>query len=682
VYSRVARGMDLGRGFSGNVSVAQNGSDVLVARDDDWADSFHEELNSNASEEEQDAAAGVAASLESPRGEAPKEKLPQVDSYEEEESQNEGSPGVPNEELSALYKERFDHIRYALVNRGASPPEVFLDEGSAQYAALVWLTRDDPRRLEPESVYLGQRYGLAVLWFSTTKSGYEWHVPETFAVEGDEEDDDWEYEDDGRVDNEEYDDGDEWDDDEEVVDFEDNGDTNGQDDEDSDGTDYYEGISVNHYDETSDAAEPPPDRRLMKKNPDEWFRHDYWMGSMGVCGWEGVMCHPHENGNAHDGHNDGDVSHLELRRNNLKGLIPDELYRTLPYLKVLDLSDNGLAGTLSDELGGWAHLEALNLTSNNLAGSLPSAIDGMNSLKELRLANNLLGESIPRTMGSLTRLRHLDLSGNEIRGTIPYEVGRLAELGSLDLSRNLLVGPIPHELSELRDTLTTLDVSRNGLGGPLIAELCSIKYLETLRLDDNHFSGEVPTEIGDLVHLEELRMNNNGFRGTLPAEISYLATLDTLNIADNHFEGEFPPEWTAMAGLRELDISSNELRGEIPIFVDGMKNLRLLNMAHNGFSSTIPSELGSLYKLEHLYLDDNKFEGVVPKELGELTNMKRMALHNNYLIGQVDDYICKLANEMFLTQLSADCGGETPSLYCNCCICHDHEPMMHLIDEP
>eukprot|EP00571_Detonula_confervacea_P005143 CAMPEP_0172327828 /NCGR_PEP_ID=MMETSP1058-20130122/60032_1 /TAXON_ID=83371 /ORGANISM="Detonula confervacea, Strain CCMP 353" /LENGTH=1009 /DNA_ID=CAMNT_0013044913 /DNA_START=174 /DNA_END=3203 /DNA_ORIENTATION=- len=562
-------------------------------------------------------------------------------------AQEEDDEPKNNEAPNPFDKARFNHIRYTLINKKASPPQVFLDTQSAQFAALVWLTRDDARQLDPESVYICQRYGLAVIWFSTTKSGYEWHIPENHdAIEEDDEDD--------------GDDGDEKEDD------------NG-----------------------SNKRRRQNDRKLVKQgnDPNQWFRHDQWLSSDGICGWEGITCHPHDinaNNNAnndalqHDGNNDGDVSHVELRRNNLHGLIPEELYTTLPYLRVLDLSDNGLAGTLSDGFGSWngSSLEFLNLTSNNIAGSLTSIMGSeLSSLKELHLANNLLVESIPHSIGTLKSLRHLDLSGNSLRGTIPYEIGELNQLSTLNLSWNLLVGNFPHELSELQ-TLVTLDVGHNSLGGPMISELSRVKYLTILRLNDNHFSGELPTEIGHLVHLDELYLNNNDFRGTLPAEISNLDGLDSLNVANNYFEGEFPPEFTSMAGLQKLDISSNKLRGEIPIFIDGMSNLRSLNMAHNDFSSSIPSELGSLYKLEYLYLDDNEFENSVPNELGELSNLKKLALHNNFLVGEVDDRICKLADDLFLTQLSADCGGEIPEIVCGCCICHDHEPIVHLNDEP
>ena len=360
--------------------------------------------------------------------------------------------------------QRFDHIRYTLIKQGASIPNVFLDTKSAQYAALVWLTRDDPRKMDPESVYLSQRYGLAVLWFSTTKSGYEWHVPAEY-LGGDAEDDA---------------DGNE-------------GEENGSDEEEEE-TDKEEDILLDQP------------RKLQQNDPNKWFRHESWLSGSGICGWYGIQCFPHDNnGSNHDGNNDGDISHIELRRNNLLGLIPDELYTTFPYLKVLDLSDNGFAGALNEEkIGGWKTLETLNFTSNNIAGSIISEIGELASLKELYLANNLLEESIPHSVGSLTKLKHLDLSANSLRGTIPFEMGKLKAIGTLDLSWNMLVGPLPHEVSELQ-TLVTLDVSHNMLGGPLISELSRVTYLTELRLNNNHFSGEMPSEIGNMAHLEELQ---------------------------------------------------------------------------------------------------------------------------------------------------------------------------------
>jgi Leucine-rich repeat (LRR) protein len=511
-------------------------------------------------------------------------------------------------------QQRFDHIRYTLLDRGASKYEVFLDNSTAQHAALLWLTHDDPRQLDPESVYLEQRYGLAVLWFGTSMNGHERQtsMSQVQTVEADEE-------------------------------------------------------------ATGDGRKLSYNRSIQAvKDPNTWFRHKNWLTSEGICNWEGIQCQPHNekyNKEIMDNSmHDGDVSSIELRRNNLHGTIPDELYTTLPFVKVLDLSDNGLAGVLSTKVARCNRLETLNLTANNIAGSVVTEIGELTLLKELHLKDNLLDYSIPESIGNMSSLRHLDLSGNSIDGTIPKVIGQLSQLSILDLSWNLLFGTIPYEISNLQ-TLVKLDISHNNIAGPFIAELGYVTYLEILRLNNNHFTGEIPIEIGNLIHLNELRLNNNDFDSTLPGVINNLIELDSLNLANNHFVGTFPLEWTTLAGLQELDVSSNELMGNIPVLINNMKNLRSLNMAHNVLTGAIPSEIGKLYKLEYLYLDDNELTSTVPNELGELTELKTLTLHNNNITGSVGASICKLANELFLAQLSVDCDGELPEVTCDCCIC-------------
>ena len=76
-----------------------------------------------------------------------------------------------------------------------------------------------------------------------------------------------------------------------------------------------------------------------------------------------------------------------------------------------------------------------------------------------------------------------------------------------------------------------------------------------------------------------------------------------------------------------------------------------------------------MYKLEYIYLNDNKLVSNLPVELGELDSIKKLTLHNNNLKGTIDERVCKLAKELFLTQLTADCDGDTPELSCSCCIC-------------
>lgn len=271
--------------------------------------------------------------------------------------------------IGAGTSDRFQAIKSKLLSSEASLPSAFHDTKSAQYAALTWLANDDPRQLDATSEYLVQRYGLLVLWFATTETEYEWHVPEEYVKDN------------------------------------------------SDGN-----------------------RKLdaLANGESKWTRHESWLSELGICGWEGIKCHPNPNDgddSDHNGNSDGDVSRIEMRKNNIHGLIPSEIYRTLPRLEYADMSDNGFTGTISIEIGRLKQLQQLNFTANRIGGSLPNEIGGMSSLEVLHLAENLVGESIPEAVGSLLKLRDLDLSGNNLKGTIPYSMGVLEDLISLNLCK-------------------------------------------------------------------------------------------------------------------------------------------------------------------------------------------------------------------------------------------------------
>mmetsp|Transcript_12844 Transcript_12844/g.19887 ORF Transcript_12844/g.19887 Transcript_12844/m.19887 type:complete len:865 (+) Transcript_12844:220-2814(+) len=503
-------------------------------------------------------------------------------------------------------KERLEQIKAVILDSQVSTPTAIQDTTSAQFAALLWLVREDPRHLDPDNANLLQRYGLAVLWFSTTKNKY-YHVSgEYTSVEND----------------------------------------NG--------------------------------RHLSISDIDKWFHHDSWLSELGVCGWSGITCSTQDNGLDHVGNNDdGDVTSIDLRRNNLRGAFPSDVFRALPFLKALDLSDNALAGTISKDIGQLSGLEYFNFTANNIAGSLPDSIGDMALLKVFHMSFNQLDHTIPYSIYKLEKLRDLDLSRNSLAATIPHEIGAMKELISLNLAYNSLEGSLPHELNNMQ-SLVKLDVSYNKLQSSLPNEIGAVTYLRSLNLSHNQFAGDLPKSIGNLEHLDELHLNDNDFKGIIPTELSKLDALDVLNLSNNHFSGIFPIWLTHLFGLKELDISNNAIKGEIPQSIADMKNLRILNFARNDIIGIIPTEMGSLFKLEQIFLETNELIGGVPYQLGELTSLRKLSLHNNFLTGHVSDHLCKLSNEMFLTQFTVDCAGETAVILCECCQCHLHENIIHL----
>ena len=173
-------------------------------------------------------------------------------------------------------------------------------------------------------------------------------------------------------------------------------------------------------------------RKLTSNNGTSiWTRHENWLTDKGICQWEGVVCDSDKNASISE--SDGQVSRIQLKNNNMHGLICKEIYTTLPHLTHMDLSNNGFTGILSPDIGLWNELTYLNFTGNRLGGSIVKEIGKLSQLKVLHFANNFIGNTIPRTLADLAKLRDLDLSENELTGTIPSEIGQLEDLISLNL---------------------------------------------------------------------------------------------------------------------------------------------------------------------------------------------------------------------------------------------------------
>ncbi|KAI8622686.1 hypothetical protein BC830DRAFT_1223748 [Chytriomyces sp. MP71] len=106
-------------------------------------------------------------------------------------------------------------------------------------------------------------------------------------------------------------------------------------------------------------------------------------------------------------------------------------------LTILDLSDNGLTGSIPTSVGSFAG-DTLDLSKNSFEGTIPDAI--LNSASTVSLAENSLTGPLP-TWPKNYRTTVLDVSYNYITGMIP--VTYLSKLTDLDITSNFLYGPAP-----------------------------------------------------------------------------------------------------------------------------------------------------------------------------------------------------------------------------------------------
>ena len=129
---------------------------------------------------------------------------------------------------------------------------------------------------------------------------------------------------------------------------------------------------------------------------------------------------------------------MNFHSNLLTGPVPSSFAR-LQNLEQLWLSYNSLSGPIPPELGGPEPALPLD----------PSAPPGLASLKMLDLRENDLTGSIPAELARLQRLEDLWLGLNGLTGEVPPELGGASALGYVYLSGNGFTGCIPNEIEHV-----------------------------------------------------------------------------------------------------------------------------------------------------------------------------------------------------------------------------------------
>lgn len=171
---------------------------------------------------------------------------------------------------------------------------------------------------------------------------------------------------------------------------------------------------------------------------------------------------------------------------NWAGVICDESHGRV---KALNLSNMGLEGPISPQLGNLSFLVELDLHGNKFYGKLPQELFQLHQLKLLDLSNNNLEGELTTAIGELSNLQHLNLGSNNFIGLIPQSMlYNLSKLVHLNCSFNFFKGTIPSEIDQL-DRLKILDLRNNTLSGTIPPTITNVSSLEELHLSYNSLSG-------------------------------------------------------------------------------------------------------------------------------------------------------------------------------------------------
>jgi hypothetical protein len=170
-----------------------------------------------------------------------------------------------------------------------------------------------------------------------------------------------------------------------------------------------------------------------------WNDNTGWLTpGVNECSWTGVTCD-----------NTNTVIALEFVENGLQGSIPQEI-KLIKYLQALVLPLNSIKGSLPPALSEMSELVDLNLSGNQLTGPLPPVYGSLDMLHVLDVSGNALTGNIPPSIGSMGNLEVLNFCSNDFVGSVPSEIGALTYLRKLNLGRNgALSGTMPDSVCEL-----------------------------------------------------------------------------------------------------------------------------------------------------------------------------------------------------------------------------------------
>jgi Leucine-rich repeat (LRR) protein len=186
-----------------------------------------------------------------------------------------------------------------------------------------------------------------------------------------------------------------------------------------------------------------------------------------------------------------ELKYLYLENNRFKDTVNDEFLINTTSLVELDLSSNAMTGHgLPQHFFAYPNLKVLDLSDNQIKGTVQDVLNRKLPLEFLSLSNNSLTGTLPTTIAYLTSLRHLDLTGNHLSGDIPSTLGSMQSLTYLLLSENdSTPGPIPLFLSDLSN-LRELGLRTTNRTGSF-----SSQWFERLQFDisNNEMTGSIPS---------------------------------------------------------------------------------------------------------------------------------------------------------------------------------------------
>uniref|UniRef100_G3PVN4 Slit homolog 3 (Drosophila) n=1 Tax=Gasterosteus aculeatus aculeatus TaxID=481459 RepID=G3PVN4_GASAC len=327
------------------------------------------------------------------------------------------------------------------------------------------------------------------------------------------------------------------------------------------------------------------------------------------------------------------LHHSPFRRlndNEIAVLEPAGMFKKLPNLKKINLSNNKLRDVRDGAFDGAEGVSELLLTGNKLTGLQGRMCRGLSGLKTLMLRSNQLSCIDNGTFTGLSSVRLLSLYDNRISSIAPGAFSTMHSLSTINLLSNPYVCDC--HLAWLGQWLKKTRVVS---GNPRCQKPAFLKEIPIQDVASPDFTCDGAEDNGclpssgcpDVCTCTDgvVRCSNRGLhslpRGVpkdttelylegnmlayVPKELAGLRQLSLVDLSNNSISILAPFTFSNMTQLATLILSYNQIRC-IPVHAfDGLKSLRLLTLHGNDLSTVPEGAFNHLTALSHLALGAN-----------------------------------------------------------------------------
>ncbi|XP_039191823.1 slit homolog 2 protein isoform X5 [Crotalus tigris] len=325
------------------------------------------------------------------------------------------------------------------------------------------------------------------------------------------------------------------------------------------------------------------------------------------------------------------TAELRLNNNEFTVLEATGIFKKLPQLRKINLSNNKITDIEEGVFEGAAGVNELLLTSNRLENVRHKMLKGLESLKTLMLRSNRISCVSNDSFTGLGSVRLLSLYDNQITTVAPGAFDTLHSLSTL----NLLANPFncnchlawlgewlrkkrivtgnprcqkPYFLKEIPiqdvaiQDFTCEDGNDESSCSPVSRCPAECACLDTVVRCSNKGLKTLPKAIPKEV--TELYLDGNQFT-LVPKELSNYKHLTLIDLSNNRISTLSNQSFSNMTQLLTLILSYNRLRCIPTRTFDGLRSLRLLSLHGNDISVVPGGAFNDLSALSHLAIGAN-----------------------------------------------------------------------------